>query len=108
MTGVKEWEVEVKDFQEMHAILNELGFVHKAYQENRRIHYSLHGVEVDIDFWPMLTPYIEVEGGSPQEVERVVNLLGYTMDQTTTKNTDELYADEGIDIYSFKELKFEQ
>ena len=52
--GTQELEIEVDDFQKCNQILNELGYEAKGYQENRRIQYTLNGVEIDIDSWPMM------------------------------------------------------
>ncbi len=34
----------------------------RAVQENKRCHYILEDVEIDIDSWPMIPDYIEIEG----------------------------------------------
>jgi len=107
IAGAKEFEVEVSDFEATRKILEELGFPFKAYQENRRISYELDGVQVEIDFWPMIPPYVEVEAETEDEIEKVVKLLGFTMEQTSTLQTVQIYKAHGLDIYSFKELKFE-
>jgi len=104
--GTKEAEVVVGDFDGTHLILNKLGFVARAYQENKRISYVLDDVEIEIDFWPKIPPYIEIEGKSKEDVSKVVKLLGYKMEDTTSKNTDLIYEMHGINIYDFKELKF--
>lgn len=64
------------------------------------------GVQVVIDRWPKLKPYIEIEGNSAEEVINTAKLLGYTEDDLTMKNTAELYQDVGIDIEKTLELTF--
>lgn len=63
-------------------------------------------VQVVIDHWPKLKPYIEIEGNSVEEVINTAKLLGYTKNDLTTKNTTELYQDIGIDIEKMLELTF--
>lgn len=60
--GTNEIEIEVSSFENANKILNELGYVARNYQENKRIKYTLDGVEIDIDFWPLIPPYVEIEG----------------------------------------------
>ena len=104
--GTKEIEVVVNDFEKTNELLNKLGFVHKAYQENNRISYKLSDVKIEIDFWPMIPPYIEVEGKNKEDVEKVVKLLGFTMEQTTGLGVGKVFKHYGIEIHDFKELKF--
>lgn len=106
--GTKEIEIIVDDFDKTNLLLEKLGYIHKGHQENKRISYILDGVEIEIDFWPMIPPYLEVEGNSIQEVERMVKLLGYELSQTTSINSLEIYKENGIDIESIKELVFNE
>lgn len=104
--GTKEAEIIVNNFDTTNLILNKLGFMAKAYQENKRISYKLGEVEIEIDFWPKIPPYLEIEANSKEEIERVVKLLGFEMDQTTSINTRKVYQKYGLNIDEFKELKF--
>lgn len=47
--GTKEIEVTVDDFETTNEFLEKIGFIHKNYQENRRIQYELDGIEIDFD-----------------------------------------------------------
>ena len=105
-----ELEVEVGDFDSMHLLLTKAGILPTSYQENRRESWELKGhpgVEVCIDWWPLLEPYVEVEGPDEATVMKIVKLLGFTPDQVTTLNTMELYERKGIAVHDHKELKFE-
>ncbi len=105
--GTKEIEVDVGHFEDTNLILNKLGFFSKGYQENKRISYLLDRVEIEIDSWPKIPPYVEVEGKSIEDVEKVVKLLGFDMSQTSTLCVRDVYTKYGIDIHSFKTLKFD-
>ncbi len=67
----------------------------------------LNDVEIDIDTWPMIPSYMELEGPSVEKVKEVEELLSVDKSKITT-----LYADEiakeiyNIDILAIKELKF--
>ncbi len=105
--GTKELEIVVDDFEKTNLILEKLGYSHKAYQENKRISYTLDDVEIEIDFWPKIPPYVEIEGKSVEEVEKMVKKLGFQMSQTTSLNTESIYSIYCIDERKIKELKFE-
>jgi len=104
--GTKEIEVDVSDFEKTNTILNKLKYTHKAYQENKRISYKFKDVEVEIDFWPKIPPYIEFEAKSKEKIEEVVNLLGFKMADTTCLNNIKIYEKYGINLHEHKELKF--
>ena len=66
--GTKELEVEVSDFTTTNEILETLGFKHRGFQQNKRTQYILDGVEIDLDKWPLIPEYMEIEGKSKKEV----------------------------------------
>lgn len=104
--GTKELEVTVDDFEKTNMILNRLGFVANACQENRRISFVYEDVEIEIDFWPKIPPYLEIEADSAEKIEKVVKLLGFEMSNTTSISIPKVYQKYGLDIHKFKELKF--
>lgn len=106
--GTEELEIEVDDFEKTNLILEELGYKHKGYQENRRRRYYLNGVEVDIDSWPMLPDYLEIEGKSIEEVYQIVELLGFTKEDITTKDCQSIYMDNGYDLDQIPDLILEE
>lgn len=105
--GTKELEIEVSDFEETNQLLNVLGYNAKAYQENKRICYILNNVEVDIDFWPLIPAYLEIEGKTIEEVRTIEDFLKIDKSKITTLNCQDIYQEVyGIDIDKIKELKF--
>ena len=89
------------------ASLNKIGFMPRNYQENKRIQYTLDNVEIDIDTWPMIPTYLEIEGNSEEEVNNMVKKLGLSNLKITTLNCDDIYREfYNIDISKIEELKF--
>ena len=106
--GTRELEVEVSDFDTTNSILNELGYEAKGYQENRRCQYVLDDVEIDIDDWPYLSTYLEIEGPSEERVYEVIKLLGFSEKDTTTRDVEGIYSDYGYDLKNNYDLKLEE
>ena len=106
--GTQELEIKVDNFERTHLILKELGYEAKGYQENRRIQYDLHGVEVDIDAWPMIPTYLEIEGASEEAVYCAVEALGFSREDCTTRDVEGIYLDYGYDLEKIYELKLEE
>ena len=69
--------------------------------------YEPLSLEIEIDTWPMIPPYVEVEGKSEEEIYKFIELLGYSKEDVKVANTSGVYAMYGINIYDFKELKFD-
>lgn len=105
--GTKEVEIEVDDFNKTNELLECIGFNSRSYQENKRVQYILNGVEIDIDSWPMIPTYLEIEGNAEKEVIDVVEILGVNKSKLTALNCEDIYREiYGIDIVGMKELKF--
>ncbi|MGQ0838365.1 class IV adenylate cyclase [Actinokineospora sp.] len=104
--GTHEIEVGVDDFGATNAVLAMLGFTPKSYQETKRTSFILDGAQVEIDAWPQIPPYLEIEAGSKAEVIRVAGLLGYAETDLTGENTIKVYARYGIDLDTIPELRF--
>jgi len=104
--GTKEIEFNVASFELANDFLQKVGFLPTAYQENKRVHYLLNGVEIDLDYWPKIPPYLEVEAESAEKVESIVKKLGFEMSQTTSLDVGSVFKKYGFNIHDFKELKF--
>ena len=108
-TQTEDIEVEFKadSFEVANEFLNKIGFMPRNYQENKRIQYTLDNVEIDIDTWPMIPTYLEIEGNSEEEVNNMVKKLGLSNLKITTLNCDDIYREfYNIDISKIEELKF--
>ena len=89
-------EIVVSDFDETNQLLHIMGYTPKAYQENYRTRYYLDHIEIDIDTWPLIPTYLEIEGSSVEG-------------KVTTLSCQDIYLDiYGIDINQIEELKFDE
>ena len=105
--SVKESEVEVSDFEKTDEILNMLGYEHSMYQENKRTIYRLGNIEFDIDSWPMIPTYLEIEGKSKEQVEEMIEKLEIDKNKLSLDKVSEIYKKYGFDIHDYKDLRFE-
>jgi adenylate cyclase class 2 len=105
--GTQEIEVEVSDFEKTRELLEACGIKHRGYQENRRNQYILDDVEIDIDSWPMIPTYVEIEGKDEQSVMKMVDKLELDKSKLTALDVmsvyDQIYH---IDMNKIKHLKF--
>jgi adenylate cyclase class 2 len=104
--GTTETEVVVGDFETTNQLLGRIGFEPKSYQENRRASFELGGAQLEIDRWPLIPPYLEIEGRSREHVVEVGSALGYSEDELIGENTILVYARYGIDLTTIPDLRF--
>lgn len=106
--GTKELEIVVSDFNETNEILNKLGYTARSIQENRRIRYILNGVEIDIDFWPMIPTYAEFEGKTEEDIKNVCKILEIDYSSLVTIGVDSIYKHYGFDLSTIPVIKLEE
>lgn len=107
--GVEEVEVHVDNFDACKQLLSLAGLQSTSYQENRRTDFvGLAGsVQINIDTWPGIPPYMEIEGSNVAEVKATVKSLGLTSNRQTSVTTKEIYNLYGLNIDGKQELRFD-
>tara|TARA_B100000683_G_scaffold271897_2_gene313967 strand:+ start:291 stop:887 length:597 start_codon:yes stop_codon:yes gene_type:complete len=106
--GMYEREVIVSDFDATRDILLKAGLIEKMYQENKRTRYILDGVECDIDTWPLLEPYLEIEGSNWKSVHETVDKLGLNQENGMKISTNQIYRMKGLDDRNYTKMTFEE
>ncbi len=106
--SMEEIEVEVNDFDKTAEILLRAGFIQKHYVENRRIRYQLNDIEFDIDFYPLIEPYLEIEAPSWEKVDDAISLLGLNPEDKKIFSTYQIYELKGINFNDYKEVTFKR
>lgn len=74
---VKEIELSVDDWDQAKLLLESIGLVAYREQEKKRHSYQFDDVLVDIDTWPSIPSYVEIEGPSHKKVQEVAEKLGF-------------------------------
>lgn len=75
--GAKEVEITVNDFDTAVQLLKSAGLPPQSFQESKRETWMLGDVEVVLDEWPWLKPYIEIEASSELLVREAAKQLGF-------------------------------
>lgn len=99
-------EIKVDSFEEANKLLEELGFFHKSYLEKKRKTYELKGYKIEIDSWPMIPTYMEIEGKNESDLENILNILGYKLEDSISCTAGDVYQIYGYNDQEFRELKF--
>ncbi len=68
----------------------------KTLIEKIRHSFKYKGAEIEIDEWPLLEPYIEIECDNMTIIKEIVVFLGYEQKEIVSINTKQLYRRKGI------------
>jgi adenylate cyclase class 2 len=91
INDVYETEIIVNDFDKACEILLQTGLPLKSYQESYREVWSNEDVEVVIDTWPYLQPYIEIEAENEKVVRNYTDRLGFDFENALFGGVGVLY-----------------
>jgi adenylate cyclase class 2 len=78
--GADEIEFEVNDFKKPELLFEKLGLVAYRHQQKYRHTLELNGVTFDIDTWPKIPVYVEIEGSSEEAIRKAAEAVGFNWD----------------------------
>lgn len=105
--ALHEVETPVADFEATRQLLLATGFRAVRYQESYREEWRRGKMRYDIDTWPDLPTFLEIEGPDGDSVRRAAEDLGLDFNQAGFGSVDELYSSAlGRDILAEPELVF--
>lgn len=105
--GMKELEVVVDDFEKTAEIFFAMGFIEKFYQENKRIRFRKGTTEFDIDIWPQLLPFLEIEAKSWEDIDKAITELGLDPKDKKIFSAQQVYKLSGINENDYKSMTFD-
>lgn len=112
--GAQEIEVEVSDYQKTIDIFLAMGLIVHTDQETKRETWKLGDVEVVLDEWPWIPPFIEIEGKSEVSVQKTAEQLGLDWNNAVFGSAVVVYqvhypngTDVGINISREPNIKFD-
>lgn len=93
----QEEETEIKDPDAMKEIFNLCGLRLAKANIKKRISYMRDNVSIEVDCYPGVPPYLEIESTDKHAIQKMVEDIGFTMEQTTAKSIRQVLADYGLD-----------
>jgi adenylate cyclase class 2 len=74
--GTKEVTVVVNDFDVTSSFLESIGLKSYSYQETKRESWKIGDVEIELDTWPWIPPFIEIEAPDEKSLVQAATDLG--------------------------------
>jgi len=84
--GTEEIEFKIDNTQKATDFLIALGLVRVRNNEKRRHTFKFQGATVDIDTWPKVPTYVEIEGPSESNIREVSEKLGFDWSKAVFDN----------------------
>ena len=84
---VKECEILVSNLEETNQLLEEIGIVRRNYQEKIRYSFKYKTAEIELDEWPNLEPYMEIECENNEVIEEIIEQLDFNSKEIVSLNT---------------------
>lgn len=108
VTGVKEIEFKADDFQKVKDFLEEIGLIFFREQEKKRHKFVLGEIVVDIDTWPKIPTYVEIEGPTEEAIKKAAGLLGFDWSKAFFGLSVDVIENYGIQVRKLKFFTFEK
>ncbi|MEK7508074.1 MAG: class IV adenylate cyclase [Patescibacteria group bacterium] len=103
-----EIEFGVSDPKSARRFLEELGLIAYREQEKKRHKYKLGKVTLDIDTWPKIPTYLEIEAPSEKELKETARQLGLSWKDAFFHSAREVLEKYKIPITTLKYFTFKK
>ena len=107
-TGMEEIEVTVSSYEDTISILKKIGMVGKYSAEKKRTTWKKGNVTFDIDTWPRLKTYLEIEGENWNDVDAAVLELGFDLKDKVICSATQIYEMNGINDKDYIVMNFDK
>lgn len=105
--GMKEIEVKVEDYAKTCEIMKCIGMVIKREEKNKRTRYAKGDVVFDIDSWPFIPTYVEIESSSYEKAKDAARELGFDPEVGIIGTAATVYKKYGFNKDEYSHITFE-
>lgn len=103
-----EHEIIVSSYQDAIKLMKLLGLKHKRTDEKFRRRYKLENTFIDIDTWPNIPSYIEIEAKTERDIKNSCSKLGLRFENRFKGDTLDVFRHYGYDPSQVTEMTFPQ
>ena len=106
--GNTEIEFDASNKEQIVEFIDKLGIPLVRHQQKRRIHYVINNVSVDIDFWPLIPPLVEIEGENIKDIEAIAVKLDFSLQDVCNLDARQIIKNiYHVDIDALTEYTFD-
>lgn len=104
--GMEEIEVKVADYATTKTFLKKIGFIEKHEAEKKRTRWEKDGVTFDIDTWPEIPTFLEIEASSWEQIDQATEWLGLNPKDRKICSVNQIYKIYGMDVNDYQTISF--
>lgn len=94
VNGTKEVSLIVDSYDNARQFLESIGLKSNAYQETKRESWTLDGADIELDTWPWISTFMEIEASSEAQLKLVAEKLGLNFDDALHGSVETAYQAE--------------
>ncbi|MCB9805679.1 class IV adenylate cyclase [Candidatus Nomurabacteria bacterium] len=108
MFGGLDITIHIDDFDKAKLILENIGLVLRRQQEKYRHTFVLDNVTFDIDTWPQVPTYVEIEGDDEEDLKKAAEKVGLDWKDVNYNSAGDIVRGYGIALDSVKTFTFDK
>jgi len=85
-----ECEFYSNDFDEVSKFFEKLGYICTCYYEKKRTEFVLKDIKVEIDEYPRIKPFIEIEAEDVKKINALIKVLGLQKNESSSETINEV------------------
>jgi adenylate cyclase class 2 len=110
LKGTKEVSVEVASFELTCQFLKAIGLTSNSFQETKRESWKIGSVEIELDTWPWIPSFVEIEASNEAELKSSARKLGLDFSKALHGSVEvayqAIYYVTEAEIDSLEEIRF--
>jgi adenylate cyclase class 2 len=106
--GMEEVEVVVSDYEETKSFFKKIGLIEKHEAEKKRSRWQKGSIIFDIDTWPEISTFLEIEANSWEDIEEAVELLGFNYEDKKICSVNQIYRLYNMDVNDYQKIGFDK
>ena len=106
-TGMEEIEITVGNYENTKVFLGKIGLVEKHEAEKKRSRWQKNTTVFDIDTWPAIPTFLEIEGANWGDIDIATELLGFDSKERKICSVNQIYKIYGMDVNDYQKISFD-
>jgi len=104
--GMEEVEIIVDDYENTKIFLRKIGLIEKHEAEKKRTRWQKDTTVFDIDTWPEIPTFLEIEAESWEDIDLVSKSLGFNPEDRKICSVNQIYKMYGKDVNDYQRISF--
>lgn len=105
--GMEEIEVTVDSYEETKLFLKKIGFIEKHEAEKKRVRWQKGSITFDVDTWPAIPTFIEIEAENWEDIDKATKLLGFNSNERKICSVNQIYRLYDMNVDDYQKISFD-